>query len=126
MSEKEMETRNLTCIGCPMGCSVRVQIRGNEIIDISGNSCIRGEQYARSEVTSPTRTVTSSVAVTGGELARVSCKTSEAIPKDKIRECMNTIHSITVSAPVHIGDVLCPGICGTEADLIATKNVSLN
>ena len=45
-----MEIRNLTCISCPMGCSVTVEMNGNEVVSVSGNTCRRGEVYARKEV----------------------------------------------------------------------------
>ena len=53
-----METRNLTCIGCPLGCSLSVQIENEQVVSVSGNTCPRGDAYARKEVTNPTRIVT--------------------------------------------------------------------
>ena len=70
-----METRNLTCIGCPLGCSVSVTMDQGKVTEVTGNTCKRGEIYARKEVTNPTRIVTSSVCVNGGTMAMVSCKT---------------------------------------------------
>ena len=59
-----MKTVNLTCIGCPLGCQLEVMMDANGDIQlITGNTCPRGEKYARKEVTSPTRIVTSSVRV---------------------------------------------------------------
>lgn len=49
-----METRNLICIGCPMGCPLVVTIDGENII-VSGNTCPHGAEYAKKEVTNPTR-----------------------------------------------------------------------
>ena len=53
-----MDTRILTCIGCPMGCQVTVVLEGSEIKSISGYTCKRGERYAAREVTDPTRVLT--------------------------------------------------------------------
>ena len=50
-----MEIRNLTCISCPMGCPITVEMEGEEIISVTGNTCKRGEVYARKEVTNPYR-----------------------------------------------------------------------
>lgn len=55
-----METRELTCIGCPLGCSLTVTIENDEI-KVTGNTCKRGEAYAKKEVTDPKRIVTSTV-----------------------------------------------------------------
>ena len=54
-----MGKRELICIGCPMGCPVTVEMNGDEIVSVSGNTCPRGDAYARKEVTNPTRIVTS-------------------------------------------------------------------
>ena len=58
-----MEKRELICIGCPMGCPLTVQLEDGEILSITGQTCKRGEVYARNEVTNPTRIVTSTVMV---------------------------------------------------------------
>ena len=118
-----MEKRQLTCIGCPMGCQITVKLEGGEIQEITGHTCKRGEDYARKEVTNPTRIVTSTVPVQGGKIAMASCKTANDIPKSKIFDCMKAIQGITVKAPVKIGDVLLADVCGTGVDIIATKDV---
>ena len=46
-----MEKKELTCIGCPVGCSITVKMEGEEIVSVEGNSCRIGDRYARSEVT---------------------------------------------------------------------------
>lgn len=117
-----MEEKELICIGCPMGCRMTVTKKDNEY-QVQGNTCPRGEAYAKKELTNPTRIVTSTVKVTGGEAVRVSVKTATEIPKGSIMECMNVIRGLTVQAPVSIGDVLCENIAGTGSDLVATKEV---
>ena len=75
-----MEKRELICIGCPMGCALTVELDGGAVVSVRGNTCPRGDAYARKEVTAPTRIVTTTVRVTGGALAAVSCKTRSDIP----------------------------------------------
>lgn len=58
-----MEQKELTCIGCPMGCNITVFVENGRVENISGNHCKIGEEYARSEVTNPVRTLTSTIAV---------------------------------------------------------------
>ena len=118
-----MEKRNLTCIGCPMGCALLVEMNGKEIISVTGNTCKKGAEYAVKEVTNPTRIVTSTVRVTGGSEAMVSVKSKEDIPKGKIFDCVKALKNVEVAAPVHIGDVLVKNVAGTGVDVIATKNV---
>lgn len=117
-----METRELICIGCPLGCPVTVRIEGEQL-EVTGHTCKRGEDYAKKEVLSPTRIVTSSVHVTGGEIAMVSVKTRQDIPKDRIYGCMEEIRRVSVPAPVAIGDIIIENCAGTHVDIIATKNV---
>lgn len=117
--------KELTCIGCPMGCRVAVTMDGETILQVEGQTCKKGEIYARKEVTSPTRIVTSFVSVQGGTLPNVSVKTKEDIPKDSIFSCMKEIKRLQVQAPVSIGDVLLSDIAGTGVDLVATKNIPL-
>ena len=118
-----METRNLTCIGCPLGCSLVVEKEKDTVVSVNGNTCPRGDAYARKEVTNPTRIVTSTVRIKGGKLAMVSCKTKEDISKDKIFEVINELKSVEVNAPVRIGDVLVKNVAGTGVDIVASKNV---
>lgn len=108
----------LICINCPIGCTITVEKKGNDL-SISGNSCPRGEKYARDEVLHPKRMITSTIYVSNGE--RVSCKTREAVDKDRIFEVMDAIKKARINKPVHIGDVLIEDVAGT--DIIATKNV---
>lgn len=117
-----MEKRELICIGCPLGCPLSVTIDGEQI-EVKGNTCIRGEAYAKKEVLNPMRIVTSSVHVAGGKLPMVSVKTRSDIPKGKIFDCMEEIRRTHVKAPVKIGDVIISNCAGTGIDIVATKNV---
>ncbi|MBQ8619270.1 MAG: DUF1667 domain-containing protein [Clostridia bacterium] len=118
-----MKTVNLICIGCPLGCPLTVEMEGNEVKSVSGNTCPRGDAYARKELTNPTRIVTSTVRVAGGKLAMVSVKTQSDIPKAKIFECVKALKDVEVTAPVKIGDVIVENVAGTGVNVIATKNV---
>ena len=118
-----MEIRTLTCISCPMGCPLTVEMDGDEIISVTGNTCKRGDVYARKEVTAPTRIVTSTVKVTNGSADMVSVKTKTDIPKDKIFDCVKCLKGVSVEAPIHIRDVIIPNAAGTGVDIVATKDV---
>ena len=118
-----MEIRTLTCISCPMGCPLAVEMDGDEIISVTGNTCKRGDVYARKEVTAPTRIVTSTVKVTNGSADMVSVKTKTDIPKDKIFDCVKCLKGVSVEAPIHIGDVIIPNAAGTGVDIVATEDL---
>ena len=118
-----MEKRELICIGCPMGCPMTVELENGEVVSVKGNTCKRGDIYARKEVTNPTRIVTSTVRVKGGIRPVVSVKTANDIPKAKIFEVMDDINGIVAEAPVTIGEVLLKNVAGTGVDVIATGNL---
>ena len=113
-------TRDMTCIICPRGCALKVEINSDNIT-VTGNSCPKGKQYAIDECTNPTRTVTSSVRVENREDTMVSVKTASPVPKDKIFEVMRLIRAKSVCAPVGIGDIRIKEVFGTN--IVATKNI---
>ena len=118
-----METRELTCIGCPMGCALTVTLDGGAVTAVAGNTCPRGDAYARKEVTHPTRIVTTTVRVRGGTLAAAPCKTRSDVPKDKIFDVVRALKAVEADAPVALGQVLLADAAGTGVDVIATKAV---
>ena len=106
-----------------MGCRITVSMEGDNIISVEGNTCKRGFVYACNEVRSPVRTVTTTIKVDGGISDRVSCKTKEPVPKDKIFEVMEAINKASCKAPVAIGDVLIEDCAETGIPVVATKAV---
>lgn len=115
--------KELTCIGCPMGCTLSVRMESSGI-SVAGNGCLRGVKYAENEMTCPKRMVTSTVAIEGGEIARLSVKTETEIPKEKIMACMQEIRRARVKVPVKIGSVVISNCAGSGVNIIATKNVN--
>lgn len=118
-----MNTIELTCIGCPLGCPLTVTMEGNEVIEVKGNTCPKGAIYAKKEVTNPTRIVTSTVRVTGGSCPMVNVKTASDIPKGKIFECVEALKNIVLVAPVKIGDVVLDNVADTGVAVVAARNV---
>lgn len=123
-----MNTRELTCIGCPLGCSLTVTMETTsdgavEVTNVTGYTCPRGKAYAEKEVTNPTRIVTSTVRVNGGTSPMVSVKTQSDIPKDKIFACVDALREVEITAPVKIGDVVLADVAGTGVNVVAARNV---
>ena len=115
-----MTKRELTCIVCPVGCTLSVELDGNKVVNVSGNTCPRGLKYAEAECTSPVRTITTTAKCENG--AVVSVKTDRAIPKDKMTECMELINKTIVKLPVSVGDVILSDVFGSN--VVATKNIA--
>lgn len=120
-----MTYKELTCIRCPLGCIMQVAIEGDEIKEVKGNTCKRGDDYARKEITNPMRIVTSTIEIDGTDDMMLSVKTEKDIPKEKIMDCMKVLKGIKVSLPVHIGDVIIENVAGTGVSIIATKTIEV-
>ena len=118
--------RILTCIGCPLGCQLTATLENGAVIAVAGNTCPRGDDYARKECTAPERTVTGTVRVIGGSAPVVSVRTSRPIPKEKVLELARLMAKLQAQAPVCPGDVIAADVLGTGADLLATCGASID
>lgn len=121
-----MKRKELICIGCPMGCPIVVEMEDGKVLSVTGNTCPRGESYARKEVTNPTRIVTTTVRVDGGKVPMINVKTEQDIPKDKIFECIAALRGVTMKAPVNIGDIILENVADTGVNIVAAGNVEYN
>lgn len=117
--------KKLTCISCPIGCELSVSLDENgKIVDIEGNRCPRGEEYAISEITDPKRILPISVKVENGEMELVSAKTDKPVPKKRLNEIIDYIKKLKVKAPIKRGDVIVKNILETGANLVSTRTVN--
>lgn len=117
------KTRQITCINCPLGCTLDVVIKPDDSLVVTGFQCERGEASAKKEILHPMRTITSSVPVIDGEYPMVSVKTAGEISKDMIKNCMLALKDIVIKAPINIGDVIVHDVCSSGIDIVATRDV---
>lgn len=118
-----MMTKKFTCIECPKGCRLSVDIENNKVIKVSGNECPKGEKYAASEIENPVRILTSAVLCLGLSLKMVSVRTDKPIPKSRIFDAMNEIKKIKVTRPLKAGDIIVKNFLGLNVNLISTRKV---
>ncbi|MFW5889185.1 MAG: DUF1667 domain-containing protein [Bacillota bacterium] len=114
-------SKTFTCIVCPRGCRISV----DDDMNITGNKCVRGENYVKTELKNPTRILTTTVKTVFDDMPRVSVKTAEAIPKGLIMEAMKEINKITIDKRLKIGDVIIKDILDTGVNIILTKSLNL-
>lgn len=115
-----MITKELTCIECPMGCHIEVDLEyDNKVVAVRGNSCPRGKAYAETEVVCPMRVVTSSVRATDGTM--VCVKTAAPVRKSEMFDVMQRINAVSCVLPVRVGDIIVKDIAD-GVDLVATGN----
>ena len=111
---------NLTCIECPMGCALTVEMENGKVVKVEGNNCARGKMYAENEVICPMRVVTSTVQTDKG--IPCSVKTDKPVKKAEMFNVMKKINSVVAKLPLKIGDVIIENIEG-DANLVATMNL---
>ncbi|MBQ6221614.1 MAG: DUF1667 domain-containing protein [Solobacterium sp.] len=119
-----MESKELICVNCPMGCRVKVTMDGQNILEITGNQCPRGKAYAEQESICPMRILTTTVTVNHGVHRVLPVITSAEIPLEKMEEAMKAIRNVTVEAPVKVNDVIVKDLIGTGVDVVASRSMN--
>ena len=124
----EIKKIPLTCIICPMGCSMEVEVETSsdgqkKVLSVKDNGCKRGQQYAEKELQNPTRTLTSTIKVEGGLLPLVPVKSAGEVPKASLLQCMEVVRRAHCRAPVKRGDILLYDLLGTGVNVIACADV---
>ena len=111
--------KEFTCIICPRGCQLKV----DDNMNVTGNFCPRGKDYAISEITDPRRTITTTIRVINREDTLVSVKTSAPVPKGMIFKVMEVIDTLSINAPCKIGDIAKANILDLGIDILVTKEI---
>lgn len=117
--------KEMTCIICPRGCRLIADTPDGEAVEItvSGNGCRRGEEYAKSEIKNPVRTLTTTVKIKSKESFVLPVRTDKPIKKDEIFDAMKKVAEIEVSAPIKIGDVIIRNFMDNGVNLVSAKTV---
>lgn len=105
---------NMVCTVCPKGCIMQVE---REPFSVTGNQCPKGEAFARQELETPKRVLTT--IVKAGD-STVSARTDRAVDKADIFKVMKAVKRVNVQGDVMPGQVIAKDIAGTGADLVAT------
>lgn len=115
------EIRKLTCIECPVGCDISVELDGDKVLEISGNGCARGKMYAGNEVVCPRRVITTTVRTESGRVLPV--KTDKPVKKSEIFSVMKKIDEIVAKGEIREGQIVAANI-SEDINLIATDDLS--
>ncbi len=116
-------TEKMICITCPMGCSVEVTREGQTLLSVDGNTCKRGEDYVRRELTDPRRMVATTVKVKDGIHPLVPVYTANAFPKPRIFDLLDKLREVELEAPVAMGQVVLPNALDTGIDILASREM---
>lgn len=111
--------KELTCIECPKGCKISVELNDGIVENVRGYDCLRGKKYAESEVVCPVRVLTTTVRCSSGGM--VSVKTDKPVKKSELFDIMKRINGISLDSPVKIGQIIKKDIA-KGVNLVATCN----
>ncbi|MFH1394645.1 MAG: DUF1667 domain-containing protein [Candidatus Omnitrophota bacterium] len=116
--------KNITCIECPKGCGLSVNIENGKIITIEGNECLKGIKYAAAEIENPVRILTSTVLTEGMALKMIPVRTDKPIAKDYTAKAMEEIKKIRLTKNLKAGDMINSNFLDLGVKLIVTRDVS--
>lgn len=121
-------TRHFHCTTCPSECALTIETRIDEngvehVLSVQGNRCARGRKFAEQEIIRPMRILATTIVVRGGDEKLLPVRTARPIPRDLHLSAMRDIRHASVTAPVHMGDVVMNDLLGTGVDLVASMNV---
>lgn len=114
--------KQITCITCPIGCRVSIEAADNGYV-FSGNKCARGAEFAKTEITAPVRSLTTTVRTAFPEMPVLPVRTNGEVPKEKIKEIIRELSKVVITERVGIGETVAVNILGTGCDIIATSNI---
>jgi len=114
--------KQITCITCPIGCRITIDSVNGEYA-FSGNKCTRGLEFAKNEMTSPVRSLTTTVRTSFPQMPVLPVRTNGEVPKEKIKEIIRELSKVVITEKIGIGETVAANILGTGCDIIATSNM---
>jgi len=119
----DVEKRHFTCVTCPVGCEIDVELRDGEVLSMTGNRCAKGKDFVLQELEEPMRVLTTTVPIEGAKWAMLPVRTDKSIPRRLFFEVMGEVAGVELRAPVEVSDVIIEDVAGTGANVIATRNM---
>lgn len=111
-----MQNIELVCIRCPVGCHLKVTKNDDGTVTVVGNSCPRGAEYGKQEITNPMRTITT---VYKTDFGTISLVTSKPVEKRLYFDVLKAIKNAPYPKNnILVGDVFIENILNTGANII--------
>jgi len=118
-----MENRKFICLGCPVGCTLEVQVENGEVIKVEGNKCKIGIEFAEQEVKDPRRKVTTTIRVKDGVLPLLPVYTDNTFPKGLIFALIKELQKIDINAPIQMDDIVLENTLNTGVNIRASRSI---
>jgi len=119
----DVDKKHFTCVICPIGCEIDVELQDSNVISIEGSKCAKGKEFVSQELEEPMRILTTTVRVKGAKWAMLPVRTDKPIPKRLLFSMIEELAGIELQAPINVSDVIIRDIAGTEANIVATRNM---
>ena len=119
----DIEKKHFTCVTCPVGCEVDVEVQDGSILSITGNKCDKVKEFVLQELKEPMRVLTTTVRIKGAKWAMLPVRTDKSIPKRLFLQAIEELASIDLQAPVHMSEVIIRDIAGSGANIVATRTM---
>jgi len=111
--------KKLHCLNCPTGCQLTVIGSGIDMV-VDGNECSDGYEFARTELTNPTRTLTTTVRTKFPGIPVISVRTDGDIPKEKIMTAIRELSEVVIDQELECGDTVVEDVAETGVRVILT------
>ena len=118
-----IEKKHFTCVTCPVGCEVDVEVQDSSILSMKGNRCDKVKEFVLQELKEPMRVLTTTVRIEGAKYAMLPVRTDKTIPKRLFKQAIEMLADINLQAPVHMSDVIVKDVAGSGANIIATRTM---
>jgi CxxC motif-containing protein len=88
---------------------------------IEGNKCEKGREFAKHEMSNPSRTLTTTVRTKFPGVPVISVRTDGEIPRDKLMDAMKELSGVVVETELGCGDTVMENIVNTGVKVIVTS-----
>jgi len=112
--------KKLYCITCPAGCLLTVIGSGFDMV-VEGNKCEKGRDFAKHEMSNPSRTLTTTVRTKFPGVPVISVRTDGEIPRDKLMDAMKELSDVMVETELNCGDIVLENVVNTGVNVIITS-----
>jgi len=113
--------KNLYCITCPSGCYLTIIGTGFDMV-VDGNKCEKGKEFARHEMSNPSRTLTTTVRTKFPGVPVISVRTAGEIPRDRLMAAMRELSEVVVETELSVGDTVVEDVAKTGISVIITSS----
>lgn len=110
--------KELTCIICPNGCTLSI----DDELNVSGNLCPRGKEFALNEIKDPKRSITTTCKTIFKNVPVIAVRSDGEVRKDDVIKVIDEINKVVIDSKMKIGDVVIKNVLGSGVNIILSSN----